>query len=185
MSKIQEKILLLRIQHQRDADSFAKLYELLAEPIYRFIYFKVSDDETAKDLTSEVFTKCWRELVAAEGKQIKHLKAYLYRMARNMVVDHYRKKEVIVVSQEFVLSTDAQPHDDQGMKQVQQKIDGQKMLALMHALKSSYQEILLLRYVEDLSLTEIAHIIQKSPVSTRVLLHRANQALKREYEKLA
>lgn len=184
MSKIQEKILLLRVQHQRDAESFSKLYELLAEPIYRFIFFKVSDDETAKDLTSDVFAKCWRELIANEGKQVKHLKAYIYRMARNIVVDHYRKKDVIMVSPESVLLAD-QPHNDEEVKSVENKVDGQKLLALMHRLKNSYQEVLLLRHVEDLSITEIAHIIQKSPVSTRVLLHRANQALKREYEKIA
>ncbi len=185
MSKIQEKLLLLQIQHQRDAASFTKLYELLAEPIYRFIFFKVSDDETAKDLTSEVFIRTWKELIDTNAKDVKHLKAYVYRIARNLVIDHYRKKDVLTVSVSLEEVQTLPVTEEITAKGVEIKIDSERILALTQQLKSSYQEIILLRYVEDLSISEIAQIIAKSPVSTRVLLHRANQALKREYEKLA
>lgn len=185
MSKIQEKFLLLKIQHQRDADAFTRLYELLAEPIYRFIFFKVSDSDTAKDLTSEVFIRVWRELTSERVANVKHLKAYVYRIARNIVIDHYRKKETIVIDTLIEEIEIPELVDNKTAKQVEIKIDSEKILKLMNKLKTSYQEILVLRYIEDLAITEIAHIISKSPVATRVLLHRANQALKREYEKVA
>lgn len=185
MSKIQEKLLLLQIQHQRDAASFTKLYELLAEPIYRFIFFKVSDEEIAKDITSEVFVRTWRELSNQQAGEVKHLKAYVYRIARNLVVDHYRKKETLTLTVSLEEAEQVPAPGANLQETIEVKLDSERMLALMANLKTSYQEVLLLRYTEDLSITEIAHIIQKSPVSTRVLLHRANQALKREYENLA
>ena len=67
-------------------------------------------------------------------------------------------------------------------QKVEARIDSEFVLEFVKKLKESYQEIIILRHIEELSLAEISKILGKSPVSTRVLLHRANQALKREYE---
>lgn len=184
MNKAREKYLLIRIQQHKDAKCFTELYQALVDPIYRFIYFKVNDAETAQDITSEVFLKGWKALTAEESRNVKHLRAFFYTVARNLVIDYYRsaarQKEV-----ELDDSIREGIEDIQAGEKVHVQIEYQEVLAVIRILKDSYQEVLILRHVEDLSLTEIAKILEKSPVATRVLLHRANQALKREYEKTA
>ncbi|MBI4121888.1 MAG: sigma-70 family RNA polymerase sigma factor [Parcubacteria group bacterium] len=183
MNKLQEKFLLLQIQRQQDADSFTKVYELLFDPLYRFIYFKVSDEEVAKDITAEVFLKCWRDLTKAGSSDVKHLRAYFYTVARHMVIDFYRSREQGTEAGTLPFGqVKNEPVTDSMRTTVEQSVDSRRVMEVIKRLKISYQEVLVLRYVEGLSLSEIAHVIGKTPVATRVLLHRANAALKREYE---
>lgn len=180
MNKTKEKLLLARIQQHQDADSFSEVYEYLSEPIYRFIYFKVGSKEVAQDLTADVFLKVWKGLTAANPKHITHLKAYFYRSARHTVIDHYRqsarKKEDAL---ENVREVDIAYHPE---PQLHARIELQGVLKCIGSLKDSYQEVLLLKYVENFTLAEIGAAMGKSPVATRVLIHRANKALIREYE---
>ena len=183
MSTIQEKFLLVQIRQQQDAASFSKLYEMLSEPIYRFIYFKVDDQDLAQDLTAEVFLKCWKELTAQERSEVKHLRAFVYTIARNVVIDFYRSKENRQSSQSVGLDqVQDHPLTDAAYKAVEAKIESEQLLVVLKRLKSSYQEVIVLRHVEGLSLKEISQVMKRTPTSTRVLLHRANQALKREYD---
>lgn len=180
VNKAREKYLLLQIQQQADEASFTEVYEHLADPLYRFIFFKIGDSERAKELTSDVFLKCWRGLTE-KRTTVKHLRAYFYMTARNLVIDFYRQKTGEVSLDEAMMV----PSTEDTIGQVEIRLDSDRVLQVVRRLKSSYQEVILLHYVEDLSLREISHILQKSPVATRVLLHRANQALKREYEQVA
>lgn len=171
--------MLLQIQQQADEASFTEIYEVLVDPLYRFIYFKIGDAERAEELTSDVFLKCWRELTQKRG-QIKHLRAYFYMTARNLVVDFYRSK-----SDNAPIEAAAQvPSSDTPIRDVEVRVDSERILQIVRRLKSSYQEIIVLHYVDGMNLKEISHVLQKSSVATRVLLHRANQALKREYEQI-
>ena len=181
VKKAREKYILARIHQYRDSDSFSEVYDLLVEPIYRFIFFKVNDKELAQDLTAEVFLKAWKGLVEDNERRVRHLKAYFYTMARNLVVDHYRKEEK---QREQPLEEARHIPTEQNMEQgIQVAVDAHYILQYVLRLKDSYKEVLVLKYVEDLSTVEIGKVIQKTPVATRVLLHRAHKALKREYEK--
>ena len=67
-------------------------YDLYTDSIYRYIYFKVGQDEEARDLTSEVFLKAWNYIQDNKITDYKTLKALFYKIARNLVIDHYRRK---------------------------------------------------------------------------------------------
>lgn len=183
MNKTREKFLLYRIQERKDQKSFSEVYKYLLEPIYRFVFFKVNDEQTAQDITAEVFLKCWKKLTGERGKTVKHLRAFFYTVARNQIIDYYRsgahQKQVYISDN---LQRDLIDHKD-GKQQIEVKIESEYILKLVQLLKESYKEIIILRYVEEMNLVEISKIIEKTPVATRVLLHRANQALQREYEK--
>lgn len=179
MNKALEKILLIRIQQGKDPKAFEHLYDKMADPIYRFIYFKVSNVEVAQDLTSDVFLKLWENLVHKDA-QVKFLKAYIYIIARSAVIDHYRSSKAKRTTQ---LSEAMNLEADGFEEKLDIKLEAESVVKLISQLKDSYQEILILRHVNQLSLKEIARIIEKTPVATRVQLHRAQQALKREYEK--
>ena len=187
MNKVQQKLLLLQIRNRCDAESFTKLYEWLVNPLYRYIYFKVSDPELARDLTSEVFLKAWKRLTKLverkEELEVKQLRAYFYTVARNLVIDHYRYQANF--QEDSLESAVGLPSSSQPLEEIELTLEVKQIMALIKNLKDSYQEVLLLRYVEDLGISEIARVMQKTPLSTRVLLHRAGMALKREYERQA
>ena len=88
--KISEKILLYKVQTKKDPEAYAKLYDLYVKRIYRFVFFKVSSEVEAEDITSDVFLKAWNYLNA--NKEVKSFSGLLYRMARNAVIDLYRAK---------------------------------------------------------------------------------------------
>lgn len=181
IKKAREQLWVIRVQKYRDQAAFTELYHAYIDKIYRFIYFKVDDTEIAKDLAADVFLKSWRHLIASD-KEVRQIGPFLFVTARNLVIDYYRSGQK---NRETALDLAIDiAADDQESKMVIMA-EAQLVYALIKKLKQSYQEALLLRHIEDLSIKDIAEVIDKTPASTRVLLHRANQALKREYEKTA
>ena len=70
---------------------FLKAYDEYSDAIFRHCYFRVSDREKAKDLTQDTFTKTW-EYVLKNG-EVTDLRAFLYKVANNLIIDTYRKKK--------------------------------------------------------------------------------------------
>lgn len=170
---LQEKIAFLRLK-SGDADAFAYFYDKYVTNVYRFVLLKVSNRQVAEDLTQDIFLKTWQHLV--DKKNVKSFQAFIFRVARNIVVDHYRQTNRQALPLEYV-------REDSGEEfsinlELDKSIGAAQILAQMRQLKPEYQEVLLLRYVEDLSIEEIADIIQKDKNNVRVLLHRALNKLK-------
>ena len=66
-----------------------RLLEQYEESLFRFVYFKINHRENALDIVQDIFTKVW--LYICDGKKIEHEQAFLYRIARNAVIDYYKK----------------------------------------------------------------------------------------------
>jgi RNA polymerase sigma-70 factor, ECF subfamily len=172
-SSLQEKIIFLKLR-SGDSDAFAFLYDQYVRRIYRFVMVKVSNKQVTEDLTQDIFLKTWQHIV--DKKQIKSFQAFIFRIARNTVIDYYRQSQHQEVSLDYVPET-AEANKDLNTN-VDQNIDKENLLKRLRKLKPEYQEILLLRYLEDLSIEEIAEILQKDKNNIRVLLHRALSKLK-------
>ena len=159
---------------------FSKLYDKYINKIYRFIFLKVNSAETAEDLTSETFLRGWRSF--EKGKEIDNFQAFLYRIAHNLIVDFYRNKDKVkVVSAENSGPLpDPQPDPEEKAKNDSDILLIRQALA---ELKEDYQNIIILHYIEDLPVQDIAQITGKSEGNTRVMLHRALNALKKQLEK--
>lgn len=171
-----EKILLFRLQTKRDPDSFAALYDLYVKRIYRFVYFKVSSHEETEDVVSDVFLKTWNYIISSKEKEIKSFSGLLYRIARNCIIDHYRSK---ANNTDLVLNEETEAGDNgKWYADLNDRIDNQKIVAAIKKLKQEYQEVLTLRYVDELDIDEIAEITNKGKVAVRVTLHRALKKLK-------
>jgi len=175
MASFRKKIILIKIKLQ-NKKTFEQVYDLYVEKIYRFIFFKVSNIHEAEDLTSEVFLKAWQYI--KDEKEIKSINAFLYALARNKVIDHYRKNSKINnVSLEHNAAKKLGNNSN-----VSDKIDNalgiESINKFLNKLKPEYREALLLRYVDDFSISEIAEILGKKNGNTRVLIHRALEALK-------
>ena len=183
--KLHEKFLLYRLQTKKDPEAYGALYDVYVARIYRFIFFKVKTKEEAEDLTSEVFLKAWHYIT--EHAEVYNFSALLYRIARNLIIDHYRteKKRADDVA---LLGDDEL--EDTGNRGVQQQIPmaemnelaGEHMEIYLRKLKDDYREVITMRYIDELPMGDIATILDKSEVNVRVTLHRALKALRRLME---
>lgn len=172
---IEEKRLLYRVKTKKDAEAFALLYDAFVSPIYRYVYFKISDREEAQDITSDVFLKAWQYLIG-DGADITNFRQFVYTIARNCVIDVYRERakkpvQSLHAAAEIITTT----HTTETMRSEQ---DYRLLLEQIRHLKQEYQEVIMLRYVEDLDIGDIAAITGKSHVSVRVTLHRALKKMK-------
>lgn len=175
VEKLKERHLLFRIRSKKDKTAFGELYDWYVKKIYRFIYFKVNNKEEAEDMTSEVFLKTWNYLIEYKEKEIDSFSGLIYRISRNAVVDYYRqraKKMEVQLNDEILIS------DEKGQLKVEVDYEIEKLLIVIKKLKQDYQEVLMFKYVEELSVSEIAEILERSQISVRVTLHRAMKKLK-------
>ncbi|PIR93914.1 hypothetical protein COT97_04285 [Candidatus Falkowbacteria bacterium CG10_big_fil_rev_8_21_14_0_10_39_11] len=171
-NSIKEKFLLYKVRYQHDATAYGLLYDLYVAKIFRFILYKVSSVEDAEDITAEVFLKSW-QYIKTTDKKISNFNALLYRVARNAVIDYYRQKK----RQDLPLTDEDQYHNIVDSRDVEKDIDikleVKNIEQALDQIKDEYREVVILRYVEGLSVNEIASIIKKSKSNVRVLLHRA------------
>lgn len=171
--KFLEKKLLYKVVVQKDADAYARLYDMYVEKIYRFIYYKVSNQAEAEDLTSEVFLKAWNYLIDRKDESVASFSGLIYRITRNAVIDLYRKK---ARKSEAPLS-EGEAVTTEMAETIHVQHEAQRILQLVKTLKAEYQEVILLRYVDELEIREIAEILDKRPTAVRVMIHRSLKKL--------
>ena len=175
-TRIEEKLLLYKVVAQKNPDAFAKLYDFYIEPIYRFVFFKLSNREDAEDITSEVFLKTWDYLIADSGREVNSFRQLIYTVARNKVIDVYRERaRRLECSLEIVKEISAPGSPADALHQEQKM--GQ-LLANLKKLKVEYQEVIQLRYREGLSVKDIAAILNKKTTNIRIIIFRAKNKLK-------
>lgn len=178
-SIFQEKILLHRVQTAHDGDAFIELYNEYVQPIYRFVALKVRSREDAEDIVSQTFLKAWQFLSTnTKEEEIKNFRAFIYKIARNTIIDSYREQRKKVEMPLSDTHMTEMPDPARLEEQVADKHEADALIQTLQKLKQEYQEIIFLRYVEELSLAEIAQIVQKNSTAVRVTLHRAMKKLK-------
>lgn len=163
-----------------DKEAFVKVYDENVSDIYRFVYFKIGRKDEAHDLTSAVFLKAWNHIQTNSLESAKTLRALLYKVARNVIIDYYRDRSG---RQPLSLDDEANPIDlaDESQDQAgqaDQAADLELIRKKLPLLKEEYREVIIMRFVNDLSLEEMADISGKNKGNIRVLLHRALKALK-------
>lgn len=157
---------------------FEQAYIDLADQIFRYIYFRVFDRDIAKDLTQETFYKVWDYF--AKDKEIDNLKAFTYKTAHNIVVNSIRNKKPTLSIDELQETVGFEVQDITQEESLQQSHDIASILDSFKILKEKDAEIMKLRYVDGLSIQEIAQIVSSSENSISVKIHRLLEKL-REY----
>jgi len=156
---------------------FSKIYDRYIEKIYRFIFFKVNSQEIAQDLTSETFLKTW-ETYKNGNQEIENIQAYLYKTARNLVIDFYREKgKVQIVSADNAFIADPAPNLEE---KARLSSDIEQIRQVLTNLKDDYQNVIIWHYLDDLPISEVAKLLDRSEEATRVLLHRALNSLRQK-----
>ena len=158
-----------------DSDAFGRLYEGYMERIYRYVYFRVTDELTAEDLTAQVFCKAWENLHRYKPTGAP-FGAWLYTIARNAVIDHYRtRKETVSLEDVTSLASEGPAPDEQ----TELKFDVETLSEALQILTDEQQQVLLLKFIGGLSTDEIADQLGKRAGAVRALQMRGLQALSR------
>ncbi|MDP3882644.1 MAG: RNA polymerase sigma factor [Candidatus Staskawiczbacteria bacterium] len=157
-------------------DQFGEIYDQYIEKIYRFVFLKVSSREIAEDITSKVFLKGW-ESYQKKGAEIKNPSAFLYQIARNAVVDHYREKGRNSTVSSEVLPEIADFGDNVHEKAVL-SADISAVRVSIQKLKPEHQDVIIWHYLEDMPIADIAKLLGKPAGTVRVMLHRGLKELK-------
>ena len=158
-------------------ERFIKACQGDTDALFRYCYFKLSDREKAKDLVQETFMRTWNYI--AQGREIENLRAFFYRTLTNLVIDEYRKKKTVSLDKLAEGGFDPEAED---FMNAEDRLDGERALKLFEKIGKPYQDVLYLKYVEDLSNGEIAEIIKESENAVAVQIHRGLKKIKKLFE---
>ena len=177
---------LIRLAQNRQDDPVAgasavgELYDRYHESIFRYIWSRVSDQQLAEDLTGDVFTSMVLNLPKYRSVG-SPFQAWLYRIARNLIIDHSRK-----ASSRKELHLDEVINNSAGEEDPTQIVEDQMIVeevqAVLGELKPLKQDVIILRFIVGLSLKEVASILGRTISSIKVTQHRALKELRMKLE---
>jgi RNA polymerase sigma-70 factor (ECF subfamily) len=161
-----------------DAAAFGDLYERHLDRIYRYVFYRIGRDSAdAEDLTEAVFLKAWRALDEYRLGATPFA-SWLYRIAHNAIVDHYRKDRYRQQLEAALHGQQLNQEDGYSLeREVGRQVSFELVAQAFLQLQADHQEVLTLRFINGLSHAETAQIIQRSEGATRVLQFRALKAL--------
>lgn len=157
---------------------FHKLFEEYQDSIFRFVFFRVGSRPTALDITQDVFVKLWGYL--AKGGSIDHEQAFVYRIARNAVIDYYKKSKSL--SLEDLAETGFEPETHIHTDEIFRNDDIKTVHSLLDELDEESKQIMFLRYTEEKPIEEIATLFGKTANAMTVRIHRIIKKLQGRYE---
>jgi RNA polymerase sigma-70 factor (ECF subfamily) len=159
-----------------DQEAIADIYRSYFDPVYQFVRLRVGDAQTADDITSEVFVKFVKALKRDNAPHTS-LRGWIFRVARNVIYDHYgREPDLPVETLDQWLVSDA--NTDPEVRTIQ-SMSIERARNAISMLAPSHQEVLLLRFDQQLSLQETAEIMDKKVNAIKALQFRAVNTLRK------
>ena len=165
--------LLVHKAKRGNKEAFGKLYLKYLDSIFRYVFFKVNQDRLqAEDLTQTVFFKAWEKLDNFDEDGVG-FRAWIYKIAHNLVIDHYRDRKHKVELNEAI------PDESQSVEEkVFQESESKNLLRAIEQLSEEQREVITMKFIEGMSNKEISKILNKNKDAIRALQHRALRALK-------
>lgn len=179
INKWQESKLLKRLKNG-DEESFRKIYDFFVDRIYKYVFLKIGSKEKTEEIVQDVFLKFWRFAKDEENK-VSDLSAFIYSIARSMIADHYRnegKVDAVVSFEETIITEEEIVSESVLSEEIDISIDLEKVGAALTKLSQVYQDLIIMKYIEEMSNKEIAEILGKEEGNIRVLAHRAIKQLR-------
>lgn len=173
---------LIKKAQRGDPLAFGELYECHAPVIFRYLFAHLESRMDAEDLTGEVFLKAWQSLPKYNERGVPFL-AFLFRVARNVLVDHYRRSNRMYSKPPEELDGYRQESASEPIEVVGNLMEHQRILQILAGLRPDYRTVLTMRFISELSPEETAQVMKRSVGAIRVLQHRALAALRQQIEK--
>jgi RNA polymerase sigma-70 factor (ECF subfamily) len=154
----------------------ASIYDAFADPIHRYISFRVRSPEDAEDLTDQVFLKMIEALPAYDDRGLPFA-AWIYRIARNLLVDRYRRsgRDPVALSE----AIEARGAGSDPFEAAASTLDGEAVRVALRTLTEEQRQVVVLRFVEGWDVDEVAAAMGRKPGAIHALQHRAMSALQR------
>jgi len=178
--QVQREEDLVRRAQRREPEAFGQLYEEHFDRIYRYVVLRVRNQADAEDITQQVFLKALENIGSYRWRGMP-FSSWLFRIAHNLVVDHWKKKgreKVVAVAPEEIDQVAAESSNDPA-KLAELKFDMKQLSAACEQLSDGQREIISLRFAGGLSVAEAAKVMGRSEGAVKVLQHAALVKLRR------
>ena len=162
-------------KNQNLNDFFQECYEKFSDAIFRYCYFQTSSREKALDFTQDTFVKTL-EYLKEEKNKVENIRAFLYKVARNLIIDERRRKKSESLDKMQEAGFDVKNKVDE-IEVHENEFDVKRVLEVVDQLELKYREVVMLRYVEDMSIKDIASILKDTENNVSVKIHRALKRL--------
>lgn len=159
-------------------DQFTKACDEYSTALFRYCCFKISDKEVAKDLLQETYMKAW--VYITKGEEIQNIRPLFYRILSNLIIDHYRKQKSVSLDTMTEAGFDPIYNDGENLEN---RLDGEIALKALNEIPEIYREVIFMRYVQDLTLKEIAEITQEPENTISVKIHRGLKKVEKIFNK--
>lgn len=176
---MQDDRLLLERAQAFDLEALATIYDKYAAPIYRYSFRYLGDAALAEDVTGEVFTRLLDAIERGRGPR-DNLSAWLYRVAHNLVVDHFRQRSR---AEGLPLEEGLMAAPDDPTAVVEKRLAQQRLRAAISHLTPLQQQVIVLKFLEGFSNREVGEILGKREGAVKSLQHRALASLRRILQK--
>ena len=154
--------------------AFLSAYDQYADALFRHCMIRVRDREAAKDVVQETFARTW--LYLADRNEVTYMRAFLYRIANNLIVDQARRKKA--VSLEAMMENDGFEPEDEA-RETRDVVSLDRALVLLATLDETYRSAVTMRYVDGMSPKEIALVLGLTENAVSVRIHRGIERLSR------
>ena len=158
-----------------ETDAFGELYDIFLDAVYRFVYVRLGNKADAEDITENVFVSMFTAITRYVDKELP-FEAWVYRIARNKIIDHYRSRKAHVHLEEIAEIADSHERPE---VRLETQMSRETVLRAIKQIPASYQEIIILKFIEDKTNEEISAVLGKPITHIRVLQHRALVALRK------
>ena len=179
---IDPKILIKRAK-DGDKDAFGQLYKIYFVPVFRYVYLRVGTKEEAENIAQEVFLKVYKN-VENYNDQGKDPLAYFFTIARNQVIDFYRKKKPISLDQNLPVLEKLETSFGDPETTLDQNEKARTLNAAIQSLNDIQREVVILKFINGFENSQVAEILDKSEEAIRQIQHRALEVLRQKLEGL-
>ena len=152
-----------------------QVYDTYSPGLYRYAWRLLGDEDMAEECVAETFSRLLKALERGSGPR-QNLKAYLYRVSHNWIMDHYRRGPQLEIPLESETHVDPAPDP---LTQISIGLEQAELRSALRLLTPEQQQVILLRYLEDWQLSEIAQALEKPLGAVKALQHRGLNALRR------
>ena len=160
-------------------DGFLAAYDAYADALYRHSYFRVFSKEKAEEFVQEAYFRAWQYIADESHKPVENMRAFLYRILNNLIIDASRKKKEESLDAMLEISPALEPSDN-GARGIEQEAMFHDVLRVVQLLNEEDRELITYRYVDDLDPKDIAEIYETNANNISVRLNRAVAKLKQE-----
>ena len=164
-----------------DKEAFGELYERYLTKIYNYVYYRTGNRQDAEDLTAKVFERAMTHISTYVDRGLP-FQAWLYRIAHNLVANWHRdqgRRKIIALDDFVAHSLQSEAPDRRTEEQEEQK----QLMEAVRRLPEERQQLLLLKFIEQLSNVEIGEIMDRTEGAVKSLYHRTLLALREDLQR--